>query len=72
MSLYVHYDQGGYIIWALILKLEEHLGSQKLRQVSIDIIYIYMSKHQEMNINTMLQSESIDILCRASHVSKIV
>ena len=25
-----HYEQGGYIIWVLIIKLEEHLGRQKL------------------------------------------
>ena len=55
------YEQGGYIIWVLILKLEEHLGRQKLWQISIDIIYIYKSKHQEMSTNTLLQPESINI-----------
>ena len=54
-----HYEQGGYIIWVLIIKLEEHLGRQKLLQISVDIIYSYKCKHQEMNINTMLQPESI-------------
>ena len=56
-----HYEQGGYIIWVLIIKIAEHLGRQKLWQISVGIIYIYKSKHQEMNINTMLQPESINI-----------
>ena len=56
-----HYEQGGYIIWVLIIKLEEHLRRQKLWQISVDIIYIYKSKHQEMNIKTMLQPEPINI-----------
>ena len=55
------YEQGGYIILILIIKLEEHLGTQKLWQISVYIIYIYKSKHQEMNINIMLQPESINI-----------
>ena len=59
------------MIIVLIVKLKKHTGRQKLQQISGDIIYICKSKHQEMNINTMLQPESINICCqKASHGSK--
>ena len=43
------------------MKLEEHLGRQKLWKISVDILYIYKSKHKYFNFNTMLQPVSINI-----------
>ena len=55
----------------LIIKLKEYLVRQNLCQISVDMKYNHKSKYQEMNINTMLQPESMNIQCqKASHGSK--